>query len=118
MPRGDGTGPMGLGPMTGRALGYCAGYAVPGFVNPIGYRLGRGMAWGRGGFGGLGLAFRRGRAGFFVPYAGFVPPAAPAYSVPIPDEETLLKSQLPLLEERLAAVKARLEEIEKSKTAE
>jgi len=118
MPRGDGTGPMGQGPMTGRALGHCAGYAVPGFANPIGNRLGCGMAWGRGGVGGLGLAFRRGRAGFFAPYAGFVPPAAPVYSIPIPDEETLLKSQLPLLEERLAAVKARLEEIEKSKTAE
>ena len=26
MPRGDGTGPMGMGPMTGRAAGFCAGY--------------------------------------------------------------------------------------------
>lgn len=26
IPRGDGTGPAGLGPMTGRAIGYCAGY--------------------------------------------------------------------------------------------
>ncbi|MBC7077615.1 MAG: DUF5320 domain-containing protein, partial [Synergistales bacterium] len=24
MPRGDGTGPAGFGPMTGRAAGYCA----------------------------------------------------------------------------------------------
>jgi hypothetical protein len=31
MPRGDGTGPGGLGPMTGRAAGYCAGYSVPGY---------------------------------------------------------------------------------------
>ena len=48
MPRGDGTGPMAMGPRTGRAAGYCAGYAVPGFMNPT---LGRGlgMAWGRGG---------------------------------------------------------------------
>ena len=28
MPRGDGTGPRGLGPMTGRAAGYCAGYPI------------------------------------------------------------------------------------------
>ncbi len=35
MPRGDGTGPMGLGPMTGRGMGYCAGYPVPGFMNPV-----------------------------------------------------------------------------------
>ena len=34
MPWGDGTGPLGLGPMTGRAAGFCAGYAVPGYMNP------------------------------------------------------------------------------------
>ena len=32
MPRGDGTGPAGFGPMTGRAAGYCAGYDTPGFA--------------------------------------------------------------------------------------
>ncbi|MBN1974722.1 MAG: DUF5320 domain-containing protein [Sedimentisphaerales bacterium] len=35
MPRGNGTGPAGLGPMTGRAAGFCAGYSVPGYMNPI-----------------------------------------------------------------------------------
>ena len=40
MPRGDGTGPAGLGPMTGRAAGFCAGYPVPGFMNPIVGRAG------------------------------------------------------------------------------
>ncbi|MDD4981107.1 MAG: DUF5320 domain-containing protein [Candidatus Omnitrophica bacterium] len=35
MPRGDGTGPMGLGMMTGRAAGFCAGYNTPGFMNSI-----------------------------------------------------------------------------------
>jgi hypothetical protein len=53
MPRGDRTGPSGLGPMTGRAAGYCAGYPVPGFMNPprgLGRGLGRrrGRGWGRG----------------------------------------------------------------------
>jgi len=38
MPRGDGTGPAGMGPMTGRAAGYCAGYGMPGYVNPVGGR--------------------------------------------------------------------------------
>jgi len=47
MPRGDGTGPLGLGPMTGRAAGYCAGFPVPGFMNPIPGRLGLGLGWGR-----------------------------------------------------------------------
>ncbi len=35
MPRGDGTGPAGMGPMTGRAAGYCAGSNAPGFANPF-----------------------------------------------------------------------------------
>jgi len=35
MPAGDGTGPMGMGPMTGRAAGYCAGYPAPGYANPM-----------------------------------------------------------------------------------
>jgi len=35
MPAGNGTGPAGMGPMTGRAAGYCAGYAMPGFMNPM-----------------------------------------------------------------------------------
>ena len=38
MPRGDGTGPAGIGPMTGRAAGYCAGYGIPGYMNPVGGR--------------------------------------------------------------------------------
>jgi len=35
MPAGDRTGPAGFGPMTGRAAGYCAGYPVPGYMNPV-----------------------------------------------------------------------------------
>ncbi len=59
MPRGDGTGPMGMGPMTGRGAGYCAGYAAPGYANPVGF--GRRLAGGRGlGFG-LGRGLGRGR---------------------------------------------------------
>ena len=52
MPGGDRTGPAGIGPMTGRAAGLCAGYPVPGYMNPVGGRgfggRGRGF-WGRGG---------------------------------------------------------------------
>jgi len=58
MPGGDGTGPNGLGPMTGKGLGYCAGYRMPGgYINPIP---------GRGYFG-RGCGCRRGRyRRFFV----------------------------------------------------
>jgi hypothetical protein len=48
MPGGDRTGPRGLGPMTGRRGGYCAGYELPGFANPVpgyGNRFG---GWGGG----------------------------------------------------------------------
>ena len=40
MPFGDGTGPAGMGPMTGRAAGFCAGYPVPGYMNPVAGRAG------------------------------------------------------------------------------
>ena len=47
MPRGDRTGPAGMGPMTGRAAGYCAGYSTPGYMNPYGGRVSRGAPfWG------------------------------------------------------------------------
>jgi len=51
MPRGDGTGPGGMGSMTGRAAGYCAGYPAPGYMNPVGGRgyFGMGRGGGRGG---------------------------------------------------------------------
>ena len=46
MPFGNGTGPAGLGPMTGRAAGLCAGFPVPGYMNAV---------MGRTGFYGSGL---------------------------------------------------------------
>lgn len=45
MPWGDGTGPWGGGPMTGRAAGFCAGYPVPGYANSIPGRGFRGGAY-------------------------------------------------------------------------
>ena len=33
MPAGDGTGPLGMGPMTGWGMGYCGGYDAPGWAN-------------------------------------------------------------------------------------
>jgi hypothetical protein len=46
MPFGDGTGPVGLGPMTGRAAGFCAGFPMPGYMTPV---------MGRAGFYGSGM---------------------------------------------------------------
>jgi hypothetical protein len=53
MPRGDRTGPAGMGPMTGRAAGYCSGYSTPGYMNAYGGRIAPGASfWGAGGSGG------------------------------------------------------------------
>ena len=65
--------------MTGRAACTCAGYPVPGYMNPV---PGRGMGFGMGrGLGrDLGLGFRGGRGGrWAAPYA-----APPAYGYPAP----------------------------------
>lgn len=105
MPRGDGSGPMGMGPMTGRGAGICAGYATPGYANQAGY--GCGLGGGRG--------FRRmfnvtgipgwNRFGYFnsnTTYASTV------------DEKELLSRQAKILENQLAGVKKRLSNIDES----
>ncbi len=68
MPGGDGTGPAGLGPMTGRAAGFCAGYGVPGYMNPIAGRLGF-YGWRVPAFGPYG-ARPFGYGGWFNPLIG------------------------------------------------
>jgi len=76
MPGGDGTGPMGMGPMTGRAAGYCAGYPVPGFMNAYGGRF-------AGPYGGFGAGNVAPQAGWGMPYGamaqpyGYRPPMLP-----------------------------------------
>ena len=51
MPYGNGMGPAGMGPMSGRAAGFCAGFGMPGYEAP---RPGRssGVGLGHGGGGG------------------------------------------------------------------
>jgi len=74
MPSGDGTGPMGMGSMTGRAAGYCAGYANPGYRN-AGGRRGRGGVWGRRrGFGGGRFGWAPMGAGYPTYGGGPAPP--------------------------------------------
>ena len=66
MPFGDGTGPVGLGPMTGRAAGFCAGYPTPGYMSPVA---------GRAGFYGAGApAVGPYGTGYGMPYGGRVNP--------------------------------------------
>ena len=86
MPRQNGTGPMGMGPLTGRGMGPCGG----------------GVAYGRRG-GGRGLGWRR--------FWGYYP----APSVDKKEETKILSEEANVLEEELKAVKARLEEIKNKK---
>ena len=44
MPRGDRTGPNRQGSMTGRGMGFCAGFNAPGFTNS-GFGRERGFGW-------------------------------------------------------------------------
>jgi hypothetical protein len=123
MPGGDRTGPAGMGPMTGRAAGYCAGYPVPGFMNPI---LGRGF-WGSGRGGGRGWRnwyYATGltgwqRASFGMPALGS-PPAYPlpyaaqpfAQGMTKEQELDMLKGQAEYFEDTLEGIKKRMVELE------
>ena len=79
MPAGDRTGPWGFGPMTGRGMGYCAGFPGPEFMSP-GPGLGFGRGWFGRGFGrGFGLGRGHGwrRAGFGSFWGYPYPPVMP-----------------------------------------
>lgn len=128
MPRGDRTGPMGDGPRTGRSMGYCSGYPVPGFMNPgVGYgyawATGFGRGWGRG----LGLGRGRGwrrhwsypypPTEFYPPIPGFRNPYDPwgASEIAPEKEREILKSEAKMLREEIAQVEKRLKELEGEK---
>jgi hypothetical protein len=98
MPRGDGTGPMGGGAMTGRAAGRCAGFAAPGFANASG---GRGM--------GIGRAFRQ--VGSFGMGRGRMTWAEPSAQ----NEKEMLKSQAKYLGDALDSISKRLSSLEAGK---
>jgi hypothetical protein len=112
MPRGDGTGPRGLGSMTGRGAGYCAGTDAPGYGNPAAGR-GFGMGFGRGGgFGGGGRGWRN--RFFATGLPGWVRGGFAA-TLPKPDveaEKAALKFQADALQAELDSIRKRLEKIE------
>jgi len=121
MPWGDRTGPAGMGPMTGRAAGFCAGYSVPGYANPIagvGGAFGRGFGRG-GGWGWRNMYYATGLTGWqraAYPYPAYAPavpygtPVAPAMTKQ--QEVDVLKGQAEYLEKSLKEIRERLSEIE------
>ncbi len=113
MPWGDRTGPLGMGPMTGRGFGYCAGYAAPGYAN-TGFGMGR-----RGrGFRRMHHMFGWARYGAhpygFAPYAYGFAPYAHQGTAPGVDEKKFLQDQADFLQEQLNEVRERLESLEKA----
>lgn len=112
MPRGDRTGPMGMGVQTGRRAGYCGGEDRPGYVTAV---LGRGRGRGcRGTDPGRACGTwsdRPGRGGW---------PCGMRYGIdtrpddrPDPErEQRMLVRQAEDLQTQLDAVRKRLEDID------
>lgn len=90
MPRLDGTGPMEMGPMTGRGFGYCSGYRA----GRVFRRRGMGLGYRRG--------FRR------APYRCDVAPNA--YRISPEEEKEMLLREKELLEAELEAIEKELED--------
>jgi len=119
MPWGNRTGPWGMGPMTGRAMGYCAGYPAPGYFNPAG-------GWGYVPGPGRGLAGFRGHGGRGRFFAGWAPrwggawygtsgaglPFSPVPGTSPPKEIEVLKEQAAYFEEALSDIMKRISELE------
>ncbi len=102
MPMGNGTGPNGMGPRTGRGAGYCNGNNMPGSYNRSGFGR-RGGGFGAGaGFAGRGFLRGGFRQGFH-----------PGYGVnagAVTDEEynQMLREEADYLENRLNSLKKQI----------
>lgn len=113
MPRGDGTGPMGAWPMTGRGAGYCAGSVAPGYWKAAPW-CGDARGFGRGrGFGGGGRGWRHLYSATGRPdWMRFGGSAAPDARFDPEMERKTLKDQAETLQAELDFIKKRLSEIE------
>ncbi|HHY68767.1 MAG TPA: DUF5320 domain-containing protein [Bacillota bacterium] len=106
MPRWDGTGPMGEGPMTGRGWGPCArpagwygaGYG-PGWRGGYGRGYGRGPGW-RGGYG-RGYGRGHGWRGGYGPGYGRSTPPPEVQKELLQAQRNALKTQLEVIDKQL-----------------
>lgn len=97
MPGGDRTGPLGLGPKTGRGMGFCAGYQTSGYMNP-GFR--RGRFWRRGFGRGFGWRYQN----------KYDMPAEPV-ALTKEEEKRILENELKEIEREKEEIKKRLKEL-------
>lgn len=115
MPHGDRKGPMGDGPKTGRAMGYCSGSDSPGYMTRvptdeswnIGRGANRGAGRGAGRRAGVGFCYRKtpgfGRAGRLAARG-----KSPGYFYP-ESAQTGEESNIDVLENRIGSLKKELE---------
>jgi len=106
MPRGDRTGPNGLGAKTGRNLGYCADSADAGFVNEnkvdnrrFGFGRQNSQRRGRSFGPGMGLGFRHGFHSFQQNQMLEL------------KEKTLIENEINSLKDQLESLETRLQAI-------
>lgn len=104
MPGGNGTGPMGQGPMTGRGAGYC-----PGSGMQAGFAAGRGFSGGMGRRNRFFAGGQNGRRNLWMMGTG----ASCPYGNYDPElEKQVLEKQADNLQTKLEIIKKRLSEIE------
>ena len=106
MPGGDRTGPLGLGPGTGWGIGFCRGYAYPGYSRIRG-AFGRGAGY-RNMYWATGVPGWQ-RYGWYGRYPGFEP-----FGVPVTEEDEVrfLQQEAEDLEQALKDIRNRLQKLE------
>jgi len=114
MPRGDGTGPLGMGSMTGRRAGNCAGSDMPEYANAV---PGNGFVRGRGC---QGLSAGPGRRGWrtwfhatglprWMRFGGY---GIQSVQTDPAGEREVLRSRADMLQAELGSIRQRLDEID------
>jgi hypothetical protein len=114
MPGGDRTGPMGMGPMTGRGAGFCGGAGAPGFMSRMaGAFFGRGR--GGGGRGWRNMFYATGLPGWMragVGMAGAAMAASAFRGMTREQELDVLKQQADQAAAVLESIRQRISELE------
>ena len=112
MPRGDGTGPIGIGPMIGRCMGYCAESVMPAYAN---IRFGRGC-----GRGFRNMYYQTGLPGWVRDnvYSNDLTVCTGKNMEQVMYEKSVLQNQMTALEKQLNEVHERLKNLERSENSE
>jgi hypothetical protein len=118
MPRGDRTGPLGLGPLTGGGFGYCGGYSAPGFVTRGSWAGWRGYGFGGFGRGGYGYRHRFYATGipgwqWWGPGGPWGTAGSPYPPVPTEQQVAAMQAEADRLERAAIEMRERAKELER-----